>query len=220
MAVQLRRLFLVATPLALAAALLWHPPGGGDTVYRVLRDDVDAHLFVHTASLLLIPLLGIAIFLLLNGLRSAAATVSRVALLLFLVFYTAFEVTLGIGTADLVDHANELPAGEQAVVANAIEDYHSNAIVGEPSIASVVGVAAWAVAMLAAAVAFRRAGAGWPATVLVGAAVLFALHPPPTGPIGLVCLAAAAVLIERWRARQEFALSSRPTAPAGLTTSA
>jgi hypothetical protein len=33
--------------------------------------------------------------------------------------------------------------------------------------------------------------------VLVGAAALFAVHPPPIGPIGLVCLAAAAVLLQR-----------------------
>jgi hypothetical protein len=30
-------------------------------------------------------------------------------------------------------------------------------------------------------------------------AALFAIHPPPVGPIGLVCFAAGAVLVERWR---------------------
>ena len=61
--------------------------------------------------------------------------------------------------------------------------------------------------MIAAAVAFRRAGAGWPVTLLVGGAALFAIHPPPIGPVGLVCFAAAAVLIERSRARRPSAVT-------------
>jgi hypothetical protein len=35
------RLFLVATPLALAAVLWFHPPGG-DNVYEGVRGDVSA----------------------------------------------------------------------------------------------------------------------------------------------------------------------------------
>jgi hypothetical protein len=57
--------------------------------------------------------------------------------------------------------------------------------------------------MVAAAVAFRRSGAGWPLTLLVGAAALFAIHPPPVGPVGLVCFASAAVVLERRRAHDE-----------------
>jgi hypothetical protein len=197
----LRRIFLVATPLALAVALWWHPPGGED-VYEGVRDDVDAWLGVHTAVLLFMPLLGLASFMLLRGLESRAATVSRVALILFLVFYTAYEVTVGVGTGVLVDYANGLPPAEQAVVADAIQDYNRNWIVAEPSsISLIVGFLGWVVAMLSAALAFRRAGAGWPVTLLVGGAALFAVHPPPIGPIGLVSFAAAAVLIERSRTR-------------------
>lgn len=153
MTVHLRRLFLVATPLALAVVLWWHP-AGGENVYEGVRDDVGAWLFVHTALLLFMPLLGLAAFLLLSGLRSLAATVSRIAV--------------------------------------------------------VFGVLGWVVAMLAAAVAFRRAGAGWPVTVLVGFAALFAIHPPPVGPVGLACFAAAAVLIERAKAREAKAPAVPP----------
>jgi hypothetical protein len=62
-----------------------------------------------------------------------------------------------------------------------------------------LGFFGWVVAMVAAAVAFRHAGAGWPVTLLVGFAALFALHPPPIGPLGLACFACAGVLIERAR---------------------
>jgi lysylphosphatidylglycerol synthetase-like protein (DUF2156 family) len=199
----LRLIFLVATPLALAVVLWWHPPGG-DEVFADVRHDVDAWLTVHTAFLLFTPFLGLAAFLLLRGLENRAATVSRVALVFFLVFYTAYEVTVGVGTGILVDYANGLPAAEQAVVADAIQDYNGNAILADAdpvSVSLVLGFLGWVVAMLAAAVAIRRAGAGWPATLLLAGAALFALHPPPIGPIGLACFAGAAVLIERWRAR-------------------
>ncbi len=178
-----------------------------------MREDVDAWLFVHTALLLITPLLGIAAFYVLRGLESRAATVSRVALVFFLVFYTAYEVTVGLGTGILVDYANGLPPAEQAAVADAIQDYNGNAITADPSISLVLGFLGWVVAMLAAAVAFRRAGASWPTTLLVGFSALFAIHPPPIGPIGLACFGAAAVLVESARSRGVFPVThSAPVA--------
>jgi hypothetical protein len=200
MTVFLRRMFLVVTPLAFAA-VLWFHPAGGENVYEGVKSDTDAWLFVHAGFLFFTPLLGIAAYLLLGGLTGRAATVSRVALIFFLVFYTAYEVTVGIGTAVLVDYANGLPADEQAVVADAIQDYNRHPILADPSVSFFLGGAGWIVAMVAAAVAFRRAGAGWPLTMLVGLAALFAVHPPPIGPIGLACFATAAVLVERARSR-------------------
>jgi hypothetical protein len=200
-----RRLFLVAVPLGLAVALWWHPPGGTE-IYADVRDDVDDWIFVHTSLLLLTPLLGIAAFILLRGLESTAATLSRIALVFFLVFYTAYEVTIGLGTGVLVDYANGLPPAEQAAVADAIQHYNGNPVLADPSIALVLGFFGWVVAMLAAAVAFRRAGAGWPTTVLVALSAMFAIHPPPIGPFGLVCFAAASVLIERASQRKADAI--------------
>jgi hypothetical protein len=220
--VFLRRSFLVATPLALAVVLWFHPPGG-ENVYEGVREDVSAWLFVHTVFLLFIPLMAIATYLLLSGLKSRTATLSRVALIFFLAFYTAYEVTVGLGTGILADYANGLPAAEQAAVAAAIQDYNRNDILGDPvSVSLILGLLGWMVAMIAAAVAFRRAGAGWPITLLVGLAALFAIHPPPVGPAALVCFAAAAVLIERWRARNARMLLARPApgavAPEAIAT--
>jgi hypothetical protein len=47
--------------------------------------------------------------------------------------------------------------------------------------------------------------------VLVGAAALFAVHPPPVGPAALVCFAAAALLIDRWRVREAVDRSATAT---------
>jgi hypothetical protein len=207
-------MFLVGTPLILAVVLWFHPPGGEHGVYHGIRYDVGAWLFVHTAFLLFMPLMAFAVFLFLQGLQSRAATVSRAALIVFLVFYTAYEVTIGLGTGILTDYANDLPAPEQAVVADAIQHYNEDNVLGDPiSVSLVAGLLGWMVAMVAAAVAFRRSGAGWPLTLLVGLTALFAIHPPPVGPAALVCFAAAAVLIERrWArtARQESAVAGVP----------
>ena len=108
MVVNLRRAFLVVTPLALAVVLWFHPPGGEHGVYEGIRHDVGAWIFVHTTFLLFTPLMALAVFLFLRGLQSRAATVSRVALIVFLVFYTAYEVTVGLGTGVLADYANGL----------------------------------------------------------------------------------------------------------------
>ena len=211
MASRLRLALLVAAPLGLAVVLWWHPPGGED-IYEGVRDDVGAWLFVHTTFLLATPLLGIAAFVLLRGVSSRPATVSRVALVFFLVFYTAYESNVGVGTGVLVDYANGRPAAEQAVLADAIQHYNRNAIITDPSISFVAGAVGWITAMIAAAVALRRDGAGWMPTLLIGLAAVFAAHPPPLGPIGLICFAAAAVLVERERARAPAPVVSPPAA--------
>ena len=123
-------------------------------------------------------------------------------------------MTIGVGTGILVDYTNGLPAAEQAVVADAIQDYNKSYLLGDPASASLLlGFFGWVVALTAAAVALRRAGAGWPATILVGFSALFAVHPPPVGPAALVCLAVAAVLIERWRARERRAAAIPSSVP-------
>ena len=214
MTVALRRAFLIATPLLLAVVLWFHPPGGTHGVYEGIRHDVGAWIFVHTGFLLFMPLMALAVFLFLRGLEGRAATVSRVSLIVFLVFYTAYEVTVGLGTGILAEYANGLSAPEQAVVADAIQHYNEDNVLGDPiSVSLALGLLGWVVAMIAAAVAFRRSGAGWPLTLLVGLTALFAIHPPPVGPAALVCFAAAAVLIERrWalQARTEPAVAVDP----------
>jgi hypothetical protein len=211
----LRNAILVVPLLALAVVLWWHPPGG-EEVFEGVSPDAGAWLFVHTATLLAFPFLGLAAFALLRGVEGVAAAVSRVGIVLFLVFYTAYEVTIGVGTGLLVRYANDLPAAEQAVVADAIQDYNRNWIVAEPaSIAMIVGFLGWVVAMFAAALALRRAGATWQLTTLTAGAALFAIHPPPIGPIGLVCLVAAVVLVDRQRER-----AAEPVRTTSATTEA
>jgi hypothetical protein len=52
-------------------------------------------------------------------LTSTAARVSRVALLPYLVFYSAFDAVVGLSNGLVVQHGSELPPAEQAVLPGA-----------------------------------------------------------------------------------------------------
>ena len=215
MTTALRRFFVVVVPLALAAVLWYHPDGGPD-IFADTHNDVETWMVVHTAMLFGFPLLVFSTLLLLSGIQSHAATVSRVALVPFVAFYTAWETTIGIGNGVLVDYANDLPPDEQAVVSDAIQHYSYNSITGAESIALVIGALGWVVSMVAASIALKRAGAGWTVFILTWLSAVFVVHPPPIGPAALVCFAAGAVLAERWRKRNADAapaMESREMSP-------
>jgi hypothetical protein len=216
---SLRRSLMLVPPVALGLLLLLHPMAAGTSIYDGIADDVTRALAVHVGAALLAPLVAVSAFLLLGGMRSRPATVARLALFPFVVGFLVWEANTGIGVAVLSDHANGLPASEQAVIADAIQALATSPLVGDPSLFGSIGNVSWVVAMVAAAVAFHRAGAGLPVTLLLGAASLFAMHPPPFGPIGLASFTAAAVLVERARAHaaRPAPVAGRPSgmAPAG-----
>ena len=211
MSILLRRAFITVPPLVLAGVLLMHPNDEGDTIYESVRPVVDNWILVHIALLLAFPFVVLAAFMLLGGLRGRAATVARVALVFFAVIYTAWEVMVGLSTGILIDYATGLPAAEQAAVAGAIQDFNEHWVT---QVALVVGFAGWVVAMAATAIAIRGAGVRWPAVALVSLATAFVIHPPPVGPVALVCFAAGAALVERARTRS----SRMPQAHEGSRT--
>ena len=62
------------------------------------------------AQLVLMPFLAAGVWMLLDGLQSVAAWVARSALVLWLVFFSAFDAVAGIATGVLTRHANTSPA--------------------------------------------------------------------------------------------------------------
>jgi hypothetical protein len=213
-----RRLLVLGTPLAYAVVTLIHPrelPGGGGSMYVDLRGQVSTWLAVHTAQIVLIMLLGATIWTLVDGLEGTAAKVARLAILPFVAFYSAFDAIVGFATGLLIRQANGLSGATQAAAAQQIQQYFDNVIKpGLPTLYVVaIGMAAWVVAMLAVAVARRRAGASAMTVALLAvAAVSFGFdHGFPTGTIGMAALFLAALSIER-RPIQEV-----ETRPASIT---
>ena len=115
------RYLVYAGPLVWAVLILFHPNPGGDSPYEGITDDVDRWLVIHVGQLILTPFLFLAVWRLLDGLSSAAASVSRAALVVWTVFFTAYDSIQGVATGILIRRANDLAGEEQAAVGRAID---------------------------------------------------------------------------------------------------
>jgi hypothetical protein len=207
--------FLIGVPLAWAVLLWFHPSVAADDVYGSLRDEVVTYQVVHIGTLFFIGLMGVALYLLVRDLPGSAASISRWAIGVFVLFYAAWETVIGLATGALVQHGNDVPADERPAVSDAIQSLQENVVVGEMSVVAVVGGLAWIVAVVAAAVAYRRVGAPVMVSVLLGLSAIVISHPPPIGPIGLVCFAGAVgVLVVRDRSAARAPRAALPLGPA------
>jgi hypothetical protein len=207
--------FAIGVPLAWAVLLWFHPDVDPNHVYADLRDDVVAYQVVHVGTLVFIGLIGLALYMLVRELPGRAATISRLAIGPFVLFYAAWESVIGLAIGVLVQHGNDAPVRQRPAVADAIQSLGDNVIVGDPGVVGSVGALAWIVAVLSAAVAYRRLGAPLLATVLLGLSFMVVSHPPPIGPIGLLCFASAVALLAR---AQHASLRVEAAAPAPMPT--
>jgi hypothetical protein len=205
----------IGVPLAWAVLLWFHPNVDPNHVYADLRDNVVAYQIVHAGTLVFIGLIGLALYLLVRDLPGRAARISRMAIGPFVLFYAAYESVIGLAVGALVQHGNDVPARQRPAVADAIQGLGDNVIVGDPGVVASVGSLAWIVAVLAAAIAYRGLGAPVLATVLLGLSLVVVSHPPPIGPIGLVCFAGAVVLLARG---QHVSSRVEPAPPAPIPT--
>ncbi|HYO95209.1 MAG TPA: hypothetical protein VER33_11890 [Polyangiaceae bacterium] len=205
--------FMIGVPLAWAVLLLFHPGGEADEIYLNLEDQVTSALVVHIGMMLFIPMMAVAIFLLLRGVEGTAAKVSRIALVPFVVFFSAWETLQGTANGVLAHELNARPEEERASGAALIQDFAENPIVRDLGIFATLGSLAILVAMIAAGIALRRhAGAPVAVPILL---VLFGLviggHPPPYGPFALACFAGAVFLF--WRSQQAALAPARRGQP-------
>ena len=189
--------FLIVVPLAWAVLLMFHGAPDPNAIYASLRDEAGQWTIVHAGTLVFVGLIGAALYLLVRDLPGTAARISRLAIGPFVLFYGAGEALLGIGTGVLVEHANEVPAGERPAAADAVQALWTDFISNDLLLA--LGSVAWVVAAIAAAVAFRRSGSPLSVSILLGLSAIVIVHTPPFGPIGLVCFAAAVFLLVRSR---------------------
>ena len=189
--------FAIGVPLAWAVLLWFHPDVDRDDIYGSLRNEVSTYQIVHVGTLIFIGLMGAALYLLVRDLPGRAARICRLAIGPFVLLYAAWEAVIGLGIASLVQHANDAPAQQRPAVSDAIQGLADDVFVGDPGIVGSVGAVAWIVAAVAAAVAFRQAGAPTLAWVLLGLSLLVVSHPPPIGPVALVFFAAAVIVLAR-----------------------
>jgi len=203
----LRMLVVFATPVAFATTGFLHlvpwPVGSEVEIYTKLRDHATLWITIHVVQLLLILLLAVALYWLIEGLTTTAARVSRVALLPYLVFYSAFDSIVGLSRGLVAHYGSQLAPAQQAVMPGAIDSLASSwSHPFSPVVPFTIGLIAslaWAVAAVAAAVALHEAGARWTATIPLGlAGVVGALdHAAPYGPVAMALFLITAALLSR-----------------------
>jgi hypothetical protein len=196
--------------VVLAAPLLWvviailHPGGVGDepAPYEGIADEANKWIFVHFSQLVLTPLIAVGVWMMLDGIQSVAATVARAFLIIWTVFFSAFDAIAGIAVGVLTRHANALAGEERDAVVGAIDFlFQDSQLAGGNnfSVLGNLGQFSWVVLVIAATVALWRAGAS---RLVVGAtvlSVLFATHAGYMAAVGLVALFMAELLTFRAR---------------------
>lgn len=185
--------FLIGVPLVWGILLLFHPTGDSDLYYPIVTDQLTAWLTVHLGTMFLLPLMAGVVWLLLRGVPGTAARIGRLALVPFVLLYTAFEVLVGLGSGLIVDQINSMPAGDVATGSQLLQDFNESALI---LVFSTAGTISWIVASVAAGVALmRQTSAPILVPVLLAvAAPPIAIHVTPFGPAGLALFILAVVL--------------------------
>jgi hypothetical protein len=198
-----RILIVFGAPIAFAITGFLHLVADGDApdIYTGLRGHAGLWIAIHVVQLLLILLLAVAIHWLTDGLTSTAARISRVALLPYLVFYSAFDAVVGLSNGLVVRYGSELPPAAQAMLIG-VSDVLANLVRQPvPLTLYLIGTLSWAVTVIAAAVALSQAGARRTATIpLALAGVIEAIdHAAPFGPVAMLLFIIAAFVLSRAR---------------------
>jgi hypothetical protein len=203
------QLALLAVPLLWLVPAFLHPMGDP---YEGIADEIDMWILVHLSQLALAPFLAAGVWMLLAGNQSTAAIVARAALVVWMVFFSAFDAIAGIATGVLARHAHSLSGEDQAGIIGAVDFLFDDSQLagGGFSILGNIGHFSWVVLAIAATVALYRAGSS---RVVVGAmlaSALFASHAGPAAMAGLIGLFVAELLTYRKR-RAEATTSRAPT---------
>lgn len=189
----LRRVVLLGAPLALAILEIFHPERPNSTSEAV--EQGVWFMWFHFIQLPLIGLIALAVYLLTEGLEGRAVMVNRWAIGVFAVFFSAYDAAAGIGTGFALRNAQGLSAGAQEVIYEAVKDMPVLSLIFGLSI---VGTLGWVVALIAAAIALRRAGAPRGPFILLILAGVFLMggHPFPAGTLAFGCFFLATAWLE------------------------
>jgi hypothetical protein len=190
----LRRVVLLRAPFALALLEIFHPERP-NSASEAVEQGVWFMWFLHFIQVPLIGLIALAVYLLTDALEGRAVMVSRWAIGAFAVFFSAYDAAAGIGTGYALRNAQGLSAGAQEAIYEAVKDMPVLSLIFGLSI---VGTLGWVVALVAAAVALRRAGASLGPFILLILAGVFLMggHPYPAGTLAFGSFFVAAAWLE------------------------
>ena len=187
---MLRRAILFGTPLLYIVLGILHPMEA-----PVVGEATGLFIGLHFGQMFLIAGLGWSLWLLVDGLESRAATVTRALILPFVILYTTLDAIAGLGMGDLVRMANELPAEDRAFMASFVEEMREPDV-GGYMIYLGAGLS-WFAAALAATIALKGRGPRGALVLMALGALIFAVgHPKPPGPVGMTLFLIGVVWLE------------------------
>src|SRR5918999_5613604 len=201
----IRRALLLGPPLLLAGLEYIHPQP--DENVQALMDAATWFAGFHVIQLALTGFIALSVLFLADSFGRAGAWATRLGVGMFLVFFSAYDAVAGIATGLAMRSARDLPPAEQNGVWETVKDWPG---FDPPVFAlNIVGTLGWVVALVAVALAARRAGAPRAEWIFIALAGVFLMggHPFPFGTIAFGCLFIAALLHERPWLRAE---TSRP----------
>jgi hypothetical protein len=147
----LRYVILFGGPVFVGAFNLAHPIVSSSVgVYQSVSPHVEWWIILHVLNLAGFALLGLAAYVLFLEERGVAATISRVALVIFIPFYIGFDALIGLGTGTLVQYASHLPPDQLPEARLAIESVWASSL---GMVLATIGSIAWGISMLSAAIA-------------------------------------------------------------------
>ena len=151
----LRRLVLLGTPLTLTVLMLFHPSPYSDLLGELVPI-ADWWTAIHTIQFVLFAFMGVAVWMLTDGLYGGSVVISRAAAVVFAIFYDIGDAVAGISTGILARRAVDASTGEQAALVLGIETLFQSPT---KNLFFAIGIYAWILALIAAAVALFLAGA-------------------------------------------------------------
>jgi hypothetical protein len=189
-----RTMAVLAAPLGLGLLAAVHPLVDGTLIPA---DDLALWTFIHTLQIPLAALLGIAVLVLLDGIRGSDAAVARLAVVPWVAAFAAFDGIAGLATGALSEYGRANPG----------------LAAGSPMVAAVLPLGAFFASLVVfggAAVALHRAGvpAIGAGSIGFGGAVWTFVHPLVGAP-AMALFAFGAVVALRTDAR------ARRVTPAG-----
>jgi len=172
---QVVRVLAVTVPVIWIAVALLHPQ-------ELTAGSAGTWLTVHFAQLALAPLVGLAMWTLIGPLQGASASVARVALFLWIAWFSAFDAIAGIATGVLQNEG----FGDVAKLL-----FQHQTVGGEFSLLGSVAHPMWIVVAVAAGLSLRRNGARPITWWAMFVSALFAAHAGPIAVVGLAGLSVA-----------------------------
>lgn len=184
-----RRVLVIGVPAAFAVLSVFHPmpdPIAG------LADEVDWWIILHALQIPMFLLMGCAILALGWFSSGRAVTVSRVAALVFIAVYPAYDAFAGLGSGHLVRHAEGTDAATQSVLFEATAGIFDSPI---NTGLYAVGTLAWMVAVVSLGLALRGGPGGRVVTVLfIASALTLVDHGGVFGAVSFSLFAAGAAV--------------------------